>query len=369
MKATQANPFYPQFGKRPDHFIGRDYLIRDFLDSLEEPNDPHRVTVISGIRGSGKTALLSGVREALPKKRFAVADVTAGASLLQSILDQLQLESGGKKRSLSGVDLGAFGFSMGVSTSRESEQHGFRYYLTLLIGALSKEGRGTVFIIDELHNDESEMREFVTTYQHLVREGANVALLMAGLPQAVNSVLNDKVLTFLHRSHRIFLNNVDLLLVENLYESVFKEGNRPADAAVPLLAAQASQGFPYLIQLIGYYLWKSEVDTITPDSVAQALVNSKAELFQNVHALMVRELSAVDREFLMAMADNEDDSVAMAKVISSLGVTSGYASRYRQRLLEAGVIDATAHGYVAFAPPYLKEYLRRKQAGGIPLSG
>jgi hypothetical protein len=360
MKTVENNPFHPQFGRRPDRFIGRDYLIRDFLSSLDEPNNPQRVTIVSGIRGSGKTALLSGIREALPKEQFAVADVTAGASLLQSILDQLRLELGGRKRGLDGMNIGAFGFTLGVSTSKTSDQHGFRYYLTLLIDALSKEGRGVVFIIDELHNDESEMREFVTTYQHLVRERANVALLMAGLPQAVNSVLNDKVLTFLHRSYRVFLDNVDLLLVENLYESVFREVNRSIDKIVPLVAADASWGFPYLIQLIGYYLWKSEDEVITPDSVSQALVNSKAELFQNVYALIVRELSSVDRKFLTAMIDNGSDEVAMSDVISCMGVTSGYASRYRQRLLEAGVIRATAHGYVALAPPYLKEYLQRE---------
>ncbi|MDR1013843.1 MAG: ATP-binding protein [Coriobacteriales bacterium] len=76
MKTVPANPFHPQFGKRPDCFTGRDSLIRGFLDSLEGPNDPHRTTIVSGIRGSGKTALLSGVRKALPKERFAAADAS-----------------------------------------------------------------------------------------------------------------------------------------------------------------------------------------------------------------------------------------------------------------------------------------------------
>ena len=36
------------------------------------------------------------------------------------------------------------------------------------------------------------MRVLTTAYQHLVGEGRNVAIAMAGLPHAVSSVLNDE---------------------------------------------------------------------------------------------------------------------------------------------------------------------------------
>jgi hypothetical protein len=300
------------------------------------------------------------VREALDEKKYAVADVTAGASLLQSILDQLYLAAKPRRRKLSGVDVGALGFNVGVSTALDERTHGFRYYLTLLAEEIAKDDKGIVFLIDEVHRDTHEMREFATTFQHLVREKVDVALLMAGLPQAVNSVLNDKILTFLHRAHKVFLGNVDTLAVENLYETVLKEAGAEFESDVPFRAAVASQGFPYLIQLLGHYLWKSIDGPLTQPDLEQALINSKIELFQNVHALIMRELSERDRAFLFAMTDLPDEA-PIARIITTMGVTPGYVSRYRQRLADSGVIRAASHGKVKLLPPYMKEYLIREQ--------
>jgi len=350
------NPFHPQFGKRPDKFIGRDSLIRDFLESLSDKNDPKRTMVISGIRGSGKTALLSGVKEAIDPKHYAVVDVTAGVHLLQSIVDQMYLLVDAPDRKLTGISLGALGFSVGLDAEPQDTIHGFRYNLTLLVQGFQKHGKGVVFLIDEAHNDSHEMREFATTYQHLVRDGFDVALLMAGLPQSVYRVLNDKVLTFLHRAQKTFLTKVNLQLVENMYHSTFNEAGFVFEDKVIEKAAEASCGFPYLIQLIGYYLWNAGLATLSKTEVDQALLNAKIELFQNVHQLILQELSLKDREFLVAMLNDKGDS-RFSDLAKRLDVTSAYASKYRQRLIESGVIIPTAYGQVKVEPPYFKEFL------------
>ncbi len=37
-----------------------------------------------------------------------------------------------------------------------------------------------------------------------------------------------------------------------------------------------------------------------------------------------------------------------------------YVQKYRKRLIDAGIIEAPARGKVAFAVPYLADYLRRE---------
>jgi hypothetical protein len=356
MKVDLQNPFHPQFGKRPDKFVGRDQIIQGYLDSLKDKNDPIRVTVAYGIRGSGKTALLSGIKESISSQKFAVVDVTAEASLLQSIIDQLWLNAKKSNRKLTGINVGAFGFNIGLSTSLTESSHGFRYHLTLAVEEFNKRGIVVVFLIDEVHRADSEMREFVTSYQHLVRDNADVALFMAGLPSSVHAVLNDKLLTFLHRAYKLPLLNVNTLLVNNLYQTTFAEGGFEADSDIIKTAADATFGFPYLIQLIGYWLWKEADSKFTSVDINNALINSKAALFDNVYALMLREVSEKDRAFLLAM-HGDSGTTKFGDILTRLDVSSSYASKYRQRLIEGGLIMEHGHGYLRYAPPYFGEFL------------
>lgn len=360
MKSIAANPFNPQFGRRPKQFIGRELIINDFLQSLGIPDDPNRVTIITGIRGSGKTAILSDIQLNLDAKNYLVIDVTAKDGMLLEVLDQCSRKGkqwlGKKLDGLQGVTLGALGFSMGFTVKERTETHGFRYYITDVLDSLKKHGITAVFLVDEVHSDTDEMREFITTYQHLMREEYDIALLMAGLPSSVQAVLNDKVLTFLQRAHRVRLESIDTRIVRMAYENVFTAAKRKFAGAALDLASQAACGYPYLIQLIGFFLWRKDGDTITEKDVAQALLQSKVELFQNVHDIIYRELSAKDREFLEAMLQDEDES-AYGDIVQRIGVTSGYASRYRQRLLDAGIIERSAFGKLRIAPPHFKEFL------------
>jgi Cdc6-like AAA superfamily ATPase len=58
------NPFVPQFGVKAV-FVGRDDIINQFYYALNNLSFPSRTTIITGLRGSKKTAILSDVRENL----------------------------------------------------------------------------------------------------------------------------------------------------------------------------------------------------------------------------------------------------------------------------------------------------------------
>jgi predicted transcriptional regulator len=75
--------------------------------------------------------------------------------------------------------------------------------------------------------------------------------------------------------------------------------------------------------------------------------------------MLFQELSIRDRDFLFAMLADKTVS-DFSSIKERLNVTAGYASKYRSRLLVAGMIKAAEHGKISFAPPYMREYLLRR---------
>jgi hypothetical protein len=229
-----------------------------------------------------------------------------------------------------------------------------------MLEELKKKGITLVILLDEVHHTGEGMVTFITTYQHLLREGLPVALLMAGLPSAVEDVLNDKVLTFFRRANRVTLKDVDIESVRIAFNESFGEGDRSFASGVDRYAAEVTEGFPYLIQLVGYYLWKSAGRTIDAQDVDKALAMSKVDLYRNIHDLMIIESSSKDQEFLRAMA--EDDGISeIGQIIKRMGVNSSYASQYRERLLKSGIIAKAGYGKLTFTPPYMRDYLRTRE--------
>ena len=68
-----------------------------------------------------------------------------------------------------------------------------------------------LFPVDEVDPTLDEMVQLAAFYQHFVREGRKVALLMAGLPHNISSLLNNKTVSFLRRSNRRALDRKRLI--------------------------------------------------------------------------------------------------------------------------------------------------------------
>lgn len=61
----------------------------------------------------------------------------------------------------------------------------------------------------------------------------------------------------------------------------------------------------------------------------------------------------------------DDSPSKLADSQQRLNVDVNYASQYRLRLIEAELIHSTRRGYVDFALPFLREYLREHAAGEV----
>lgn len=62
MSQRRGNPFKPTAGMNPPELIGRDAILDDFTDALDNgPGSPERLMRVSGVRGVGKTVLLNAM--------------------------------------------------------------------------------------------------------------------------------------------------------------------------------------------------------------------------------------------------------------------------------------------------------------------
>ena len=72
------NPFKPTAGKRPPILIGRESVIEDFEEGLDNgAGAPGRLMLITGNRGCGKTVLLRELQRLANERGWAVVSDSA----------------------------------------------------------------------------------------------------------------------------------------------------------------------------------------------------------------------------------------------------------------------------------------------------
>lgn len=282
----------------------------------------------------------------------------------KAIIEQVQLNGtpffNDEKRRVTGFNAGALGFSFGLTFSEAAErQYGFRSKMSLLCDRLAEKGKGVLILIDEVCSSAA-MREVASAYQELVGDGKNIAIAMAGLPHAVSSVLNDKVLTFLNRATKVELGLISTNLIQAYFDQVFRSLGLQASNDILYKAATATRGFPYLMQLIGYYLirYTPENGEIDDSIMNKAETAAMKDLEDNVFKPILAPLSDNDRLFLKSMA-RCGEIITTAKLQSKLGKKGQALQAYRKRLLDAGVIAAPRRGELVFTVPYFADYLLR----------
>jgi hypothetical protein len=370
------NPFKPTFGVSPPLLAGREDLIAEFDEGLEDgPGSGARATLYTGARGAGKTVMLNAVEDCARARGWIVVSDTAAPGLItrltQSRLPELlrRFDPDAVRRRMTGLTAP---FTAGGGVTWETlEAHvvkaDIRSQLELLTDLLAEGETGLLITIDELHRNQiDELRELATTVQHIFRGNRDLAFVGAGLSAAVSDLLRDDVLTFLRRAERHHLGAVELGDVRKaLREPIEAAGRDVSEEALEIMAA-GTQGYPFLIQLVGAQTWRLRrtARTISVADARTGVENARRRLGSLVHAPALKEASDIDKSFLLAMS-KDDGASRISDVASRLNVDKGYASVYRQRLIDAELIEPAGYGYVDFTLPYLREYLREHAAAHI----
>jgi hypothetical protein len=316
----------------------------------------------------GKTALLIALADAAQKAGYVYVRTACKTNMLNDIIEKIQLNGAklineGPKTKIKGFNVGAVGFSFGLTfTDQVKQDYSFTPKLSLLCDRLAQFDKGVLILVDEIQPNMDVLRELALTYQELVGEGKNIAICMAGLPSATSSVLNDQVLTFLNRAQKIAVGAISLRDVRVYYSAAFAQLGIDLSPDLVEKAARATYGFPYLMQLVGYYIEQySGVGGVSAASlegvVDRAIADACFDLGSDIFAPTLNPLSAEDVNFLRAMAKDDGNS-KVADLAKRLKKSQGYIQTYRKRLLDTGIIEAPIRGEVAFVLPYMRQYLR-----------
>jgi AAA ATPase domain len=366
------NPFTPTFGVSPPLLAGRSDLLEEFAAALEDgPGAPGRMTLYTGARGTGKTVMLNEVEDVARQQGWRVVSETATAGLVSRLAGEhlplllAEIDPGATTSRLTGVSAP---MGLGGATWESRDVHKaaptLRTQLVAACDLLARTGAGLLLTLDEIHRQQvPELRELATALQHLVRDGKEIAFVGAGLPSAVSAVLNDDVLTFLRRADRHSLNRVSLADATTAITDPLERAGRRMSPALATSAAEATGGYPFLIQLVGYHIWRQQPGRgeIGSADVDGAIAAARRRLGALVHEPAVADLPGVARSFLLAMA-RDDGPSKMSDIAARLDVDANYASQYRLRLIATELIEPAGHGRVDFTMPYLREYLREHGA-------
>ncbi len=367
-----SNPFKPSFGVSPPLLVGRDALIDEFAEALEEgPGSAGRATIYTGARGSGKTVMLNAVENRARELDWIVVSETASPGFVDRITRQhlprlLQtFDPGATRRRITGITgpLGSGAVTWDSATSHVPEPT-LRSQIELITDLLAENSTGLLITLDEIHSNQiAELRQLATTVQHAFREERELAFVGAGLASAISDTVNDQVLTFLRRAERHALGSVaDADVARAIKTPLEASGRAVADDALTVMV-EGTRGYPFLIQLIGAQVWRlgRSAPGISLESAREGVAQALRRLGTLVYEPALVGASAIDKSFLLAMAKDDGPS-RMKDIQQRLAIDVNFASQYRLRLIASELIQSTGHGYVDFALPYLRDYLREHAA-------
>ena len=376
--ARPKNPFTATVGKTPLVLAGRDEYLHDFDAAIQDgPGSHERISIITGPRGIGKTVLLNEFEAVAKTHSWHVISETTTRGFNDRIRDRafnlLQDLSDEPTRRLSGIKLPSLGFeteaipSFSPTPTLRSVLEELFDHQAELDSRLDQEPVGLLITLDELHYAHmDEIIEFGTTIQHLVRENREIAIAMAGIPGAVKPLLaadeGRNPVTFLRRANKI---ETGMVPIKEVHTALYKTTEQVGVSWTPQALANATKatgGYPFMIQLVGQHAFRNYTgNAIDEEAVSRGVGAARRKLGQLVHEPSIADLSEVDRTFLIAMSTDDGPS-RMSDIATRMGVDAQYAGKYRKRLIDAEMIRPTAHGFVDYELPYMREYLRSHHA-------
>lgn len=368
------NPFVPSFGVSPAYLAGRE----DALSAIERVSltfartDYSRACLIVGSRGIGKTVLLNEIEDRAEALNWRMVKVTATKGFLdrmvseqlRGLLAELRPTRNTKAAASIGINAGLIaGKSSIEKTTVSSTVEGLREHIYAISAAAPTEG--LLFTIDEVNSRaRDELEEFAAVYQHAIRDGLKVALVMCGIPASLGVLLNkdNGAVTFLNRARRIDIGLLDFPTAKTAFaETIKTRGTRTASNDVIDQMAALSKGYPFLVQEIGNKAWDVNPDSneISLDDLRTVAAEAIAAMNNSVLRPIVASLSVKLREILSVIASNP--GIRHAELSQQLGLATSALSGPLQRLIETGTVIRAERGVVRIAIPYLEQYLQTQE--------
>lgn len=341
---SYENPYMLAFGVKPQEFVSRVKQTEQILGTFNSANPSINVYLISGVRGSGKTVLMTNVSEELKKDPdWIVINLNPTRDILHSAVERLNSNKGFSSVKLKGkIDFSLLG--IGVSIEGAEKISDEEVALEKLLDCVKKMKKRVLFTIDEVTNTKY-IKEFTTTFQSLIREGYPVFLLMTGLFENIRKIQDEDELTFLYRAPRIELTPLNIGGMSESYKNTLG-----IDEAEARELAKKTNGYSYAFQLLGYFSYQKK-QGFDIDVYAQYRQYLEEYSYEKIWS----ELSATEKNILIALAKCDTKKVKDIREI--LQSKSNDFSVYRTRLMRKGIVFSPSYGELDFTLPEFDQFV------------
>lgn len=333
------NPFTLTFGRQPSTSIARLKDTNQIAGSFSANNPICQTYLISGLRGSGKTVLMTSVVKELQKSgNWISVDLNSSVDLLEDFAMRLA-DACKKSSSLTegGIDISLAGFGIGLSgvkTERDSVSK-----IESLLEYAKKKNKRVIITIDEVIPNES-MKVFASQFQIFVRKDYPVFLIMTGLYENIFAIQNDSQLTFLLRSPKIMLEPLSIQQIINHYKNIFN-----IDEQTAIKFASITKGYALAFQAFGSLYWDYKDEL----SLEEILQKFDEILDDFAYRKIWESLSPTDKKILGYFCDKEKAKVN--DIRDALSMTSAVFSKYREKLLNRGLLASKEYGTLELTLP------------------
>lgn len=400
------NPYAPGAGQRPPELAGRDVELEAFDVVLEriQRGRPERSSVLTGLRGVGKTVLLNALRSAAGRRGWGTGKLEARPDqpLRRPLAAALHLavrELGGANRAGSDQVLGVLksfaqrddgrAAAARAAKVRDRWQPGIDVpavpgradsgdieidlveLLTDVAGLAADVGRGVAVFVDEMQDlGPDDVSALCAACHELSQNGLPLVVVGAGLPHLPAVLSASK-----SYSERLFryqrIDRLDRSAADRALQAPAKDEDVEfTPGALDALYA-ATAGYPYFVQAYGKVAWDvAPRSPITEDDVRVAAPEAEAELAVGFFGSRYERATPAEREYLRAMADlaaadGEADPLAgvpTSAIAEHLARKAQSLSPARDALIKKGLVYSGERGRIAFTVPHFGRYLRRHGA-------
>ena len=341
------NPFELTFGLKPSNYISRLKQSDEIISNFKSKTG-NKSFLITGVRGTGKTVMLSHISKQFEyEKNWIVIELIPNYDMLEQFASALYDSSIMNKI----FNNKTFGFSFsGISFSISGEKPitNVISLIEVLLDRIKKCDKSVLIAVDEVSNNDY-VKTFTQAFQLLIRKEYPIHLLMTGLYQNIYELQNDKDLTFLYRAPKISLEPLNLAAITNSYQELLNISKEEA-----LLLAKETKGYAYAYQVLGHLVFERQ----NPKLDDKLYAKYDQYLEEYVYEKMYSELSSNDKIILKAFTSDDINSVDNLLLKSKM--KKNVFSVYRDRLIKRGIIESPEYGKLLLKLPRFYEFLERQ---------
>jgi hypothetical protein len=387
---SASNPYVPGAGRPPGALVGRDRPMRAWNNGLKrvESGRTAQPLVLYGLRGVGKTVLLSRMAGDAEDRQWIVAQVEAGAGkslrealgeALHAPLSDLARPNAGRrlmqalktamsfKASYDSSGTWNFGIDLSESAGGGANSGTLETDLMKLVrdlaAATMDANVGLALLVDEAQDlSPDELTAICATAHTAGQRGWRVVFALAGLPSLPRVLAEAK-----SYAERLFdFESVEQLehdsALQALLEPASNEGVEWEELAAEFVVTETG-GYPYFIQQFGQATWEQSIQTpITLADARAGVAYGLASLDAGFFRSRWDRATPAEQSYLRAMATGGDIGSSARDIASRLRKSVQGLGPARANLINKGLIYSPEHGVVAFTVPGMSAFIQRQPA-------